>query len=135
MPKYGTILVIEDNFTNAELLRAGLDGMFEIVHQPDSERWLDSALDSDPCLILLDLNMPHKDGFEVYNEILANKKTKNIPVIILTAYYNVIETVYKLDGLSIKNVFTKPFKFTKLRERIFQLLQIPALNGQQFATI
>ncbi|MDD5013557.1 MAG: response regulator [Atribacterota bacterium] len=132
MAKIGTILVIDDNFTNAELLRAGLDGLFDIVHQPDSERWLDSFSDSENliCCILLDISMPKKDGFTVYKEIKSNPTTRNIPIIILSAYFNVFEVIYKLDGLSIKNVFNKPFKITKLRERLYQICQIPQLNGQ-----
>jgi len=79
--------------------------------------------------------MPRKNGFEVYSEILKNDDTKDIPVIVLTAYYNVIEVVYKLDGLSMKNVFTKPFKILNLRERIYQLCQISVPNGQYLVTV
>ena len=57
---------------------------FKILNAIDGEKGLESAKKTKPDLILLDLILPKKDGFEVLKELKADEKTKNIPVIVLT---------------------------------------------------
>ncbi len=57
---------------------------FKVLSAPDGEEGLKSAKAEDPDLILLDLILPKKDGFEVLKELKADEKMKDIPVIVLT---------------------------------------------------
>lgn len=79
------ILFIEDepNLQKAigELLKQ--EG-YEIFGALDGEAGLEAAKKEEPDLILLDLILPKKDGFEVLKELKADEKLKNTPVIILT---------------------------------------------------
>jgi len=57
---------------------------FKVLSAPDGEEGLKSAKAEGPDLILLDLILPKKDGFEVLKELKADEKMKDIPVIVLT---------------------------------------------------
>lgn len=79
------ILLVEDDpliqrMYSKELLLGG----FDVVMASDGEEGLQKASTENPQLILLDIMMPKKNGFEVLSELKANESTKNIPVIILT---------------------------------------------------
>ena len=57
---------------------------FEALSAPDGEEGLKITREEKPDLILLDLILPKKDGFEVLKELKADEKLKDIPVIVLT---------------------------------------------------
>jgi len=57
---------------------------FQVLSASDGEEGLRFAANENPDLILLDLILPKKDGFEVLKELKADEKMKDIPVIVLT---------------------------------------------------
>lgn len=63
-----------------------------------------------PELILLDLNMPKKDGREVLAEIKSDPKLKGIPVVVLTTS-NAEEDIEKMYGLGVNSFITKPVSY------------------------
>ncbi len=79
------ILLIEDD---KYIFRAYKDGLehagFEVIGASDGSEGVSEAKDKKPDLILLDLILPIKNGFEVLEEIKMDDTTKNIPVIILS---------------------------------------------------
>lgn len=79
------ILLIEDD---KYIFRAYKDGLehagFEVIGASDGSEGVSEAKDKKPDLILLDLILPIKNGFEVLEEIKMDDATKNIPVIILS---------------------------------------------------
>lgn len=80
-----TILIVEDEATLQKTLQEVLSQEgFLILSALDGELGLELAKKHKPDLILLDLILPKKDGFEVLKELKADPTTKGIPIVILT---------------------------------------------------
>lgn len=96
-------------------------------------KYADAALHPLPGLILLDLNMPRKDGREALKEIKAHPQLQRIPVVILTT--SVAETdILRSYDLGVNSFITKPVTFQGLVDAMklvtnywFQLVKLP--NG------
>lgn len=83
----GRILVAEDNAANLELMREILDIQgHDIIEAHDGSEALLQAELANPDLILLDVNMPVMNGFEVLERLRANPQLARIKVVALTAY-------------------------------------------------
>jgi two-component system, chemotaxis family, chemotaxis protein CheY len=68
-----------------------------------------------PCLILLDLMMPRKDGYEFRREQLSNPRLAAIPTLAISASRQLLE---RAQGLGFADVVRKPLRFEKLRELV-----------------
>ena len=77
-----------------------------------------------PDLVLLDINMPHKDGFEVLGEIRADPITEHIPVIILTAARLNPAEIQSGLNMGADDYVTKPFDHKELMARIHTKLRV-----------
>ena len=82
-----TILVVDDDEANLELARALLeaDGV-AVVTAMDAISTFDVLKDVDPALILMDIQLPGMDGWELTRRLKKNVVTSHIPVIAVTAY-------------------------------------------------
>lgn len=79
------ILIIEDNSISRKIVVEGLKNYaFEIIEAENAQQGIEYALNYEPDLILLDLNLPDFSGFKVLEEIRKNPKTMLIPVIVIT---------------------------------------------------
>ncbi len=80
-----TILCIEDDKVFADIVCKALmrDG-FEVIHATNGEDGLRKAKEQAPDVILLDIGLPKKDGFEVLETLKASDETKAIPVVMLS---------------------------------------------------
>ncbi len=80
-----TILLVEDEKDLREIYKTKLmfDG-YRVITADSGREAINLALRQKPSLILLDVILPQKDGFEVLKELKANSKTKDIPVVILS---------------------------------------------------
>jgi CheY-like chemotaxis protein len=85
-------------------------------------RYADPASSPEPSLILLDLNMPRKDGREALMEIKSDARLKSIPVVILTTS-KAEEDVRRLYELGANSFITKPATFQGLAEMLRTLSQ------------
>ena len=88
--------------------------LMDYLHRPGEFSGAESA---QPGLILLDLNMPKKDGREALREIKANPELRRIPVVILTTS-KAEEDIYRTYDLGANSFITKPVTFTSLVELI-----------------
>lgn len=79
------ILLVEDDefLANMYKTKLTLEG-FEVAHAGDGEKGLELASSENPDIILLDILLPKKDGWEVLGILKEQEKTKNIPVLMLT---------------------------------------------------
>lgn len=101
---------------------------YEVVVVEDGEMALKAALEQQPSAIVTDLQMPYLSGIELAHQLSAQEKTKNIPIILLTARGYAVED--ELSSLpSIKKLLSKPFSAKDLVKDIDALLQ-PGQEGQ-----
>jgi len=93
--------------------------------------YTDTAASPRPGLILLDLNMPRKDGREALREIKADPDLKQIPIVVLTTS-KAEEDIYRSYDLGVNSFITKPVSFegmvyviTALAQYWFQIVRLP----------
>ncbi len=104
------ILCIEDEPEMIDLIRLILGRRgFNVVGAAGGKEGLEKVRQEPPDLILLDLMMPDMDGWEVYQQIKADEKTKNIPVIVVTAKAQSIDKVLGLHIAKVDDYIAKPF--------------------------
>ena len=96
------------------------------------EQYADLTEDDLPGIILLDLNMPKKDGRTALQEIRADEKLRNIPIVVLTTSKSE-EDVLKTYNLGVNSFITKPVTFDGLVEVVqvlgkywIEIVAIPA---------
>jgi DNA-binding response OmpR family regulator len=104
------ILCIEDEPEMIDLIRLILGRRgFEVVGAAGGEEGLEIARQKPPDMVLLDLMMPGMDGWEVYQQLKADDKTKDIPVIVVTAKAQSIDKVLGLHIAKVDDYIAKPF--------------------------
>ena len=109
------ILVVEDEEPIADILRFQLEkGGYEVDVAADGESAVACAESRQPDLILLDLMLPKKDGFEVCKEV---RQFSNVPIIMLTARDAELDKVLGLE-LGADDYVTKPFSARELLARV-----------------
>lgn len=119
------ILVADDRPDNVTLLVRYLEYEgYDHVTAQDGEETLIKAQDETPDLILLDVDMPKKNGFAVLEEIRANENLKHIPIIILTAARLDSADVQEGLNLGADDYITKPFDRRELMARIRTKLRV-----------
>ncbi len=104
------ILCIEDEPEMIDLIRLILSRRgFEVEGAAGGKEGLEKVRQNPPDLVLLDLMMPDMDGWEVYQQMKAAEKTKNIPVIVVTAKAQSIDKVLGLHIAKVDDYISKPF--------------------------
>jgi CheY-like chemotaxis protein len=112
--KSKTILVIDDSTTNIVLLQAVLNSKGYSIDTALSVKDAYNIINRKmPDLILLDLLMPRINGFDFLKEIKADKKTKDIPIIVVSALTDQ-ENIQKAMTLGANEFITKPVDVQKL---------------------
>ena len=85
MQRVYKILLIDDESEFRFLIKTDLENEgFEVLEAADGHSGIEMALEKNPDLILLDLNMPEPDGYQVYKMIRKHDLLRHLPVIILT---------------------------------------------------
>ncbi len=108
------ILIVDDIPKNLQILGTLLRKTdCELAFATDGQQALDTVKRVIPDLILLDIMMPGMDGFEVCRRLKSNDKTKDVPVIFLTAYKNP-DDITKSFELGAVDYITKPVHASKL---------------------
>jgi signal transduction histidine kinase len=128
MSKKGTILIVDDNLTNLSVLFDSLEGVgFRVLVATNGEAALAGISQTLPDIILLDVQMPGIDGFEMCRRLKASETTRNIPVIFMTA---LTESVDEVKGLRLGAVdyITKPIRVETVLARINTHLTIRNLQ-------
>lgn len=112
------ILIVDDIAKNIQLLGKILDNQgYRVVAVTQSDRVVPAARKHEPDLILLDIMMPGKSGYEVCEELKSDQELSDIPIIFLTARSEE-EDVIKGLNLGGADYVTKPFNSGELLARI-----------------
>ncbi len=124
------ILVVDDNETNRDILvtRLGKHG-YELLQAADGEEALASAKQNVPDLILLDVEMPKLDGFEVCRRLKNDPSVPFIPIILCTARAASQDVVTGLDA-GADEYLTKPIDQAAMVARVRSMLRIKELHDQ-----
>jgi two-component system, OmpR family, response regulator VicR len=117
------VVCIEDHPEMIDLIRLilGRQG-FEVEGALGGREGLRILRDNPPDLVLLDLMMPDVDGWEVYRQMKADERLKNIPVIAVTAKVQSIDRVLGLHIAGMEDFITKPFKLKDLISSVERVL-------------
>ncbi len=117
------ILCIEDEPEMIDLIRIILGRRgFEVKGATGGREGLQMIRDDHPDLVLLDLMMPDMDGWEVYQQMKADEKTRNIPVIVVTAKAQNIDRVLGIHIAKVDDYVTKPFSPQDLLASVEKIL-------------
>jgi two-component system, OmpR family, KDP operon response regulator KdpE len=111
------VLVVDDDQRIREVLEIGLQLQWQdatVMTAADGETGLNIFFDEEPDIVLLDVMMPHKNGFEVLKAI---RQVSDVPVIMLTARDEDVDQVRGLE-LGADDYISKPFSHLALMARI-----------------
>ena len=116
------VLVVEDNMDMRYYIRNILSSDYHVIMAKDGDAGLAKAQRFIPDIILCDIMMPGKDGYEVVSTLRANPATKNIPIILLTAC-SLDEQRAQGYECGADAFMQKPFNVTTLKVRMKKLLE------------
>ena len=124
-----TILVVDDNPQNVELMQAYLETLSCTVHVAvDGIDALEQVPKVKPDLILLDIMMPRMSGFEVCRRLKADAKTREIPILMVTAL-NELGDIERGVECGTDDFLTKPINKLELVTRVKSLLRVRHLKS------
>ncbi|MBD2546701.1 two-component system response regulator [Planktothricoides raciborskii] len=124
------ILVVDDNQDNLRLLSKLLSQKgYQVRNAINGNTALIAAKAANPDLILLDIQMPDMDGYQVCQILKKDPETYDIPIIFLTAMNSVIDKV-KAFSIGGSDYITKPFHLEEVLIRIENLLKFQAAKAE-----
>jgi two-component system, sensor histidine kinase and response regulator len=126
----GDILIVDDTLDNLRLLSAMLaEQGYEVRSVTNGSTALMGIRAQPPDVILLDINMPGMNGYEVCQQLKANPQTREIPVIFISALNEVFD---KVKAFSVGGVdyIAKPFQVEEVMVRIENQLKLRRLQAQ-----
>lgn len=126
----GDIFIVDDNVNNLHLLERILrERKYKVRMAPNGKRALLAINAAPPELIVLDVNMPDLDGYQVCEQLKANPKLSSIPIIFLSALDDVLDKVkaFHVGGV---DYITKPFQPEEVIARVENQLTISRLRKE-----
>lgn len=117
------ILIVDDVATNLKCASEVLKDTYEVTTAKSGEQALLLLGERIPDLILLDINMPGMDGYEVMEQLMQDENLKDIPVVFLTAGTD-RESEIKGLKMGAMDIVRKPFEPEIMRSRIGKILQM-----------
>jgi diguanylate cyclase (GGDEF)-like protein/PAS domain S-box-containing protein len=118
------LLVVDDRPENLEAMQALLEhGNWQLRCVDGGEAALQCLLEEDVGLVLLDVQMPHMDGFEVARLMRGNPRTRHTPIIFVSAIAQTQDAVLRGYATGAVDFILKPFDPSVLRHKIHALLE------------
>ena len=129
-----SLLIVDNNFNDRLLFETFLkkEG-FSCFKAPNGPSAIELLNKQEVDLVLMDVDLPGQNGFEIISEMKKDQSLKNIPVIFISAYdyYGLIDTAMKLGA---QQYIRKPVNLNFLKNCIFEILEInPVLSEEKLA--
>jgi DNA-binding response OmpR family regulator len=122
------ILIVDDTLENLTVLRKMLSERgFRVRTAVNGEVALKTVQKEHPDLILLDIMMPHMDGYEVCIKLKEDARTRNIPIIFISALNELDDKVKAFSGGGVDYI-TKPFQVNEVLARVTTHLHLNSLQ-------
>jgi two-component system, sensor histidine kinase and response regulator len=129
-PPSGTILVVDDTPENLRLLVGFLKHQgYQVRPAPSGALALRAIEVEQPDLILLDINMPDMNGFEVGRRLKAQEATRDIPIIFISAMADTLDKVTAFSSGGVDYI-TKPFQLEEVQARVETHLRLRRLQRE-----
>ena len=130
VPKRGEILVVDDQPANLETLTAILtEHGHRVRPAANGHSAVKAAQESPPDLILLDILMPNVDGYEVCEQLKADERTRDIPIVFISGLGDTQEKVKAFAAGGVDYV-TKPFHVEEVLARVETHLALLTMRSQ-----
>ncbi len=125
------ILVVDDVPQNVRLLELNLRAEgYNVLAAYSGKEALEKVEKEKPDLILLDVMMPGMDGYEVCKRLRQNKKTRMLPIVMVTAYQKEEDKKIEAIDAGADDFISKPFKRYELLARVRSLLRVKKLQDE-----
>ncbi|MCL2574382.1 MAG: response regulator [Defluviitaleaceae bacterium] len=125
-----TIFVVDDSISNLTLASEALSPYYAVRTIPTGEKAIMLLEKTKPDLILLDIEMPDMNGFDVLKQLKSNKNYRDIPVIFLTAKTDFFTEIEALE-MGVVDFIGKPFNPAVLLNRIKHHIDIAGLVNER----
>ena len=124
-----TLLLADDNRDMLQFLSPLLSRDYRVITASDGDAAFRLAMQETPNIVVSDVMMPRRNGYELVKDLRADERTRHIPIILVTAK---AELHQKIQGLEegADDYLTKPFSFLELKARVRSLLNTRALERQ-----
>ena len=125
------ILIVDDESKNLTVLESLLDDPgYRVVRAESADQALLALVAEDFALLILDIRMPDMTGFELAQMIKERKKTAQVPIIFLTAYYNEDQHVLEGYGSGAVDYLHKPVNAAILRSKVAVFVELYRKNRE-----
>ena len=125
------ILVVDDVPRNVRLLELNLKAEgYRVVAAYSGQEALEKVETEKPDLILLDVMMPGMDGYEVCGRLREDKKTRMLPIVMITAYRKGLDKKIEALDTGADDFITKPFNRYEVLARVRSLLRVKRLHDE-----
>jgi DNA-binding response OmpR family regulator/two-component sensor histidine kinase len=125
------ILIIDDHREMRDFIRERLEPKYKIVEANNGQEGLEMAKEFVPDLIICDIMMPKRDGYELCRLLKSDQRTSHIPIILLTAKAGEESKVHGLET-GADDYITKPFSAKELRARAGNLINLRRSLRERF---
>jgi len=120
------VVVVEDDFYVLDFIKFTLEqNGYEVFGASDGLEGLNLIKKHHPCIVVLDLMLPRKDGFSILKDMGDDAATADIPVVIISAY-TASESTRRLvtSQKNVKEVFTKPVRSKDFIQRVKEIAPV-----------
>lgn len=119
------LLIIEDDAVLRKALGEYLSAeSFEVIYAEDGEIGTQMAMSEKPDLILLDIVLPKKDGYQVLQEVKSNAEMKNVPIVLLTNLGSISDVEKALEMGATTYLVKADYKLEEVTEKVKEILNL-----------
>ena len=120
------VVVVEDDFYVLDFMKFTLEQQgYQVFGAPDGLQGLELIKRHHPCVVVLDLMLPRKDGFSILKDMSDDASIADIPVVVVSAY-TASESTRRLvsSQKNVREVFTKPVRSKDFIQRVKEIAPV-----------